>query len=210
MQLLSATPSPFARKVRIALAEKGIDFELVTEVPWNADASAPRYNPLGTVPVLIDGDGVYYDSTFIVQYLELAYPQPPLLPRDVAGVLAHRRLEVLGDGVCDAVVLTVIEGSRPPELRSAPWVARQRAKIDRTLAEMARLVDAPTAFACGEVFGLGDIALGCALGYLDCRLAELDWRTPNPSLAALFERLSARPSFQATVPAPQTLRDRVA
>ena len=124
-------------------------------------------------------------------------------------MLAHRRLEVLGDGVCDAVVLTVIEGSRPPELRGEPWVTRQRTKIERTLAEMERLVEAGAPFACGEVFGLGDVALGCALGYLDCRLAELDWRTPCPSLASLFERLSERPSFQATVPAPQTLRDRV-
>jgi len=210
MQLLSATPSPFARKVRIALAEKGIDFELVTEVPWNDDASAPRYNPLGTIPVLVDGDEVIYDSSFIVQYLELTRPRPPLLPRDVPGILAHRRLEVLGDGVCDAVVLTVIEGSRPPELQSEPWVARQRAKIERALAEMARRVDPAARFACGEFFGLGDIAVGCALGYLDCRAPELDWRTPHPVLDALFQRLGERASFSDTLPRPQTLRDRVA
>ena len=211
MRVLSATPSPFARKVRIALAEKGIAFELVTEVPWDSDATAPRYNPLGTVPVLILDDGTcYYDSTFIVQYLELTHPLPPLMPRDVPGLLAHRRLEVLCDGICDAVVLTVIEGSRPEALRSPVWVERQRRKVERALAELARLVDPSTEFACGDGFGLADIAVGCALGYLDVRLADIDWRHGHPQLTALFQRLGERESFASTAPSPQTLRDRVA
>lgn len=211
MRLLSATPSPFARKVRIVLAEKGIPFELVTEVPWNSDASVPRYNPLGTVPVLILDDGTcYYDSGFIVQYLELTCPEPALLPRDVPGILAHRRLEVLCDGICDAVVLTVIEGARPEALRSPIWVERQRGKIRRALDEVARLVSARAPFACGERFGLADVALGCALGYLDVRLPDEDWRRAHPHLAVHHQRLAERASFAATVPSPQTLRDRVA
>ncbi len=211
MKLLSATPSPFARKARIALAEKGIEFQLVTEVPWNRDASAPRYNPLGTIPVLILDDGTtVYDSGFIVQYLELTHPEPPLLPRDVPGILAHRRLEVLGDGICDAVVLIVIERNREAVLQSAPWIERQRAKIERAVAELARLVDPATPFACGDAFGLGDIAVGSALGYLDLRFPEFDWRTPHPHLVALAQRLGERESFKATRPSAQTLRDRVA
>ena len=118
LKLISATPSPFARKVRIALAEKGLPFELMTEVPWDCTTSTPKYNPLEKLPVLIleDGSSVY-ESSFILQYLELKYPQPPLLPADVDGVIAARRLEVLCDGICDAVVLSFFEKMRPAEGR---------------------------------------------------------------------------------------------
>lgn len=211
MRLLSATPSPYARKVRIALAEKGLPFELVTEVPWNRDASAPRYNPLGKIPVLILDDGqTVYESSFILQWLELKHPDPALLPRDADGILAARRLEVLADGVCDAVVLTVIEGTRAPERQSPEWIARQRRRIDAAVAEVARLIDAATPFANGAAFGLGDIAVGAMLGYLDLRFAQLDWRAAHPHLVALYDRLMQRPSFRDTQPAVQTLSDRVA
>ena len=110
MKLLSATPSPYARKVRIALHEKGIAFELVTEVPWNAGATAPRHNPLGKIPVLMLDDGeCFYESRFILEYLELRFPQPALYPRNVDQLLAAKRLEVLADGACDAVVLVFME-----------------------------------------------------------------------------------------------------
>ena len=79
MRLLSATPSPYARKVRSALPERQVSFELVTEVPRNAGASAPQYNPLGKIPVLILDDGeCYFESRFILEYLELRYPRPPI------------------------------------------------------------------------------------------------------------------------------------
>src|SRR5947208_17124292 len=89
MKLISATPSPYARKVRIALAEKGLPFELVTEVPWDSTTSTPKYNPLEKLPVLIleDGSSVY-ESSFILQYLEWKYPETPLLPVDVDGKIA--------------------------------------------------------------------------------------------------------------------------
>lgn len=210
MRLLSATPSPYARKVRIALIEKALPFELVTEVPWNDDASAPAHNPLGKVPVLIRDDGVaFYDSRFILEYLELTHPLPPLLPKDPDGILAHKRLEVLGDGLCDALVLILIERMREPGKRSAPWIDRQRRKIDGALAEMARLVRPDAPYACGDIFGLGDIAAGSALGYMDPRFPELDWRGRHPHLATLHARLSTRPSFAATVPVAQTMRDKV-
>src|SRR6476620_3296264 len=89
--LISATPSPYARKVRIALQEKGLPFELVTEVPWDSTTSTPKYNPLEKLPVLIleDGSSVY-ESSYILQYLELKYPETPLLPEDVDGRLEAR------------------------------------------------------------------------------------------------------------------------
>src|SRR6476469_5243054 len=127
LQLISASPSPYARKVRIALAEKGIPFELVTEVPWNADTQTPKYNPLEKLPILVMDDGSsIYESHFILEYLEMKYPTPPLLPRNDDDILAAKRLQVLGDGVCDALVLLFFERLRPPEHRSSSWMARQR------------------------------------------------------------------------------------
>ena len=211
MKLLSATPSPYARKVRIALAEKGLPFELVTEVPWNRGASAPQYNPLGKVPVLILDDGsTVYDSRLILEYLELKHPAPALLPADVDARLAAKRLEVLGDGVCDSVVLVTIEMLRPEGRRSEDWIARQRSKIDAGLAQIARLVPGDVPFAQGDRFGLGDIAVGTTLGYLSLRHPQTPWRTRHPHLGDLFERLHQRPSFDTTRPVAQTISDPVA
>jgi glutathione S-transferase len=209
LKLISATPSPYARKVRIALAEKGLPFELMTEVPWDRTTSTPKYNPLEKLPVLIleDGSSVY-ESSFILQYLELKYPQPPLLPGDVDGVIAARRLEVLCDGICDAVVLSFFEQMRSAEGRSQHWLDRQRRKIEGGVREMARLVGDRT-FAVGDAFGLGDIAVGTALGYLLVRFPEFDWRSQYPDLAAFSARIEARPSFANTVPVRQVISDKV-
>ncbi|MET0674550.1 MAG: glutathione S-transferase N-terminal domain-containing protein [Bradyrhizobium sp.] len=208
-KLISATPSPYARKVRIALAEKGLPFELLTEVPWDHTTATPKYNPLEKLPVLIleDGSSVY-ESSFILQYLELKYPETPLLPVDIDGKLAARRLEVLCDGVCDAVVLTFFERMRAEGTKSPEWLARQRRKIDGGVREMARLVGDNT-FAVGREFSLGDIAVGTALGYLAVRFPEFDWRSAYPNLAAFSARVEARPSFAATVPVPQKITDKV-
>jgi len=208
-KLISATPSPYARKVRIALAEKGLPFALLTEVPWDRTTSTPKYNPLEKLPVLILDDGSsVYESSFILQYLELKFPQTPMLPDDIDGKIAARRLEVLCDGICDAVVLTFFERMRPEYAKSPEWLARQRRKMDGGLREMARLVG-DRQFAVGDRFGLGDIAVGTVLGYLAVRFPELDWRSLHANLAVFNARIEQRPSFLATVPVPQRISDKV-
>ena len=208
LQLISATPSPYARKVRIALAEKGIAFELLTEVPWNDTTSTPKFNPLEKLPVLIFEDGSsVYESSYILQYLELKYPTPPMLPADVDGILAARKLEVLCDGVCDALVLTFFERMRG-EGASPEWTARQRRKIDGGVKEMARLVGKGD-WAVGNRFSLGDIAAGTVVGYMTVRFPELPWRTQYPDLAALSDRLEQRPSFKNSVPSAQKISDKI-
>ena len=206
-KLISATPSPYARKVRVALAEKMLPFELLTEVPWDHTTATPKYNPLEKLPVLIleDGSSVY-ESSFILQYLEWKFPKTPLLPADVDGKIAARRLEVLCDGVCDAVVLTFFERMR--DRQSVEWLTRQRRKINGGVREMARLVGTKT-FAVGDGFGLGDIAVGTALGYLAVRFPEFDWQSEYPDLAAFSKRMEARPSFASSVPVPQKILDKV-
>ncbi len=207
-KLISATPSPYARKVRIALCEKGLPFELVTEVPWDSTTSTPRHNPLEKLPVLLleDGSSVY-ESSYILQYLELMHPQVPLVPGDAEGWLAARKLEVLCDGVCDAVVLSLFEKMRPNG-GSPQWLARQRRKVEGGVAEMARIVGSRE-WAAGERFGLGDIAVGTALGYMYVRFQEMPLRTLHPNLARFSDRIELRQSFKETVPYAQTITDKV-
>lgn len=209
LRLISATPSPYARKVRIALAEKGIPFELVTEVPWNSTTATPKHNPLEKLPVLIFEDGSsVYESRYILEVIEAKWPTPPLVPADTWERLAARKVEVIADGICDALVLLFWERHRPAEQQSAEWIARQRRKVDgglRALAETAGDRD----WVVGDCFGLADIAAGTVLRYLDVRFPEHPWRSQYPNLVALSARLEARPSFAATVPVPQVISDKV-
>jgi glutathione S-transferase len=208
-RLLSATPSPYARKVRIALMEKGIPFELLTEVPWDSTTTTPRYNPLEKLPVLLCADGsCVYDSRFILEYLELKHPTPALLPPEPDGILAAKRLEVLCDGVCDALVLLFFERLRPEVSQSAEWTARQRRKVDGGLREIARLIG-DRRFAVGDSFGLGDIAAATVVGYMSVRWPQMNWRELYPNMATYSDAMESRPSFQTSRPVPQKISDQI-
>ena len=205
LRLVSATPSPFARKVRIALIEKGVPFKLVTDVPWNDDTVVGDFNPLEKLPILItERDGIVCDSTLIIDYLETAYPEPALLPRDPKLRLAAKSIEVLQNGICDAVVLTFFERQRAKEAQSTQWLARQRRKVERGTAALASQLAGRDYFV-GGAFTLADIAAVCALGYLDLRLPDFEWRPLHPGLAAWFDRISERESFRSTMPAANVI-----
>ena len=208
-KLISATPSPYARKVRIALMEKGIPFELITDVPWDSTTSTPKFNPLEKLPILICDDGsTVYESRFILEYLELKHPLPAMLPLDVDGILAAKRFEVLCDGICDALVLMFFERMRAPAAQSAEWMARQKRKVDGGLGELSRLLG-NRRYAVGDAFGLGDIAAATVVGYITVRWPELNWREPYPNLAAHSDLMEARASFQKSRPVPQKILDKV-
>ena len=205
MRLIIATPSPFARKARIALLEKGIAFETVIDNPWNPNAQAPDHNPLGKIPVLLtdDGGGVY-DSKVIIEYLEALYPGTPLLPRVPLARVAARQIEALADGVCDAIVLIVLERARPAGLQSRDWINRQVAKVQAGVAQAAQAL-AGNEFFIGGRFSVADIAVGCMLGYLDLRLPEFEWRAEQSGLIPFYERMMSRDSFKQTVPSAQPI-----
>lgn len=200
MKLLASHTSPYARKVRIAIAEKKIECDLVEEAPWAAGTSVPDYNPLGKVPVLVLDDGTaLYDSRVIVEYLDTVSPVSRLIPEPSRQRIAVKRWEALADGICDAAVAIVLETKRPAKQQNAESLGRQRQKIDRGLAEFANeLGDKP--WCCGDAYTLADIATGCALAYLDLRHPSIDWRGEYPSLVKLAEKLAKRQSFQDTVP----------
>jgi glutathione S-transferase len=209
LKLISATPSPYARKVRIALAEKDIPFELVTEVPWDSTTTTPKYNPLEKLPVLLLEDGgSVYESRLILEYLELKYPEPRLYPLDVDALIAAKQVEVICDGICDAYVLLFWERRRPEAHQSQPWIARQQRKIDGGLRALAELAGSRE-FVVGHRFGLADIAAGTVLRYLEVRFPDLPWRARHPDLASRSDRLEQRPSFQDSQPYPQSFMDEV-
>lgn len=200
MKLVIATPSPFARKARIALLEKNLPHELLVQNPWQTRIAQ---NPLGKVPALLLDDGrVIHDSSVILEYLETLGAAPALIPADPMLRVAHKQIEAIADGICDAVVLIVTERARPPAKQSELWIARQREKIPAALHALEAMLDKGDWFTAHGL-GLAEIATGCALGYLDLRYPELEWRAANPRLAALAERLGARASFAATLPQPQ-------
>ncbi len=203
MKVVIAKPSPFARKVRVALREKALACDEIVENPWAARTAVPGTNPLGKVPALILDDArVVYDSKVILEYLETLGRPPQLIPADPDLRIAHKQIEALADGISDAVVLVVLERSRPADLQSGDWIGRQVRKIEAGAAELARHLGA-SEWLTASGFGLADIAAGCALGYLDLRFPELDWRRRHPTLASYFARLDARPSFTATRPEAQ-------
>lgn len=200
MKLLASLTSPYARKVRITLAEKKIECELVQEAPWAADTTVPEYNPLGKVPVLVLDDGTaLYDSRVIVEYLDTVSPVSRLIPEPSRQRIAVRRWEALADGICDAAIAILQESKRPAPQQDPVTMTRQRQKIDRGLAEFANeLGDKP--WCAGDAYTLADIATGCALAYLDFRHPSIDWRGEFPSLLRLLDKLAKRQSFQDTVP----------
>lgn len=201
MKLIIAKPSPYARKARVALQEKGIAYEEIVNNPWLPEAIAGTHNPLGKVPILILDDGTtVFESSVIVEYLETLNREPQLLPKDGMSRVAVKQIEALADGICDAVVLLVLETRRAQQ--SQDWLARQRAKVVAGLDECERLLGKREHFV-GDALTVADIAVGCALGYLDIRLPEHDWRSGHPRLIAFAERINTRASFQHTVPEPQ-------
>lgn len=199
MKLVASLTSPYARKIRVALAEKSLPFELEVDIPWLADTRVPSYNPLGKVPALVADDGeLWFDSPVIAEYLD-TLAGPLLLPADRAAALPVRQAEALADGITDAAVAAFLEGMRPAERQDPAAIERQLGKIGRGLTALEARV-AQRKGCAGEALSIADIAIGCTLGYLDLRFAHLGWRAAHPQLAAWAAGLLARPSFTTTAP----------
>ena len=198
MQLLFSPTSPYVRKVRIVAWEKGLSPEitLVTASPFDHVGPVIAANPLGKLPALILDDGsALYDSPVICEYLDALGEGPRLLPAEGEARWEALRLQALADGVIDAAFSVVMELRRPESERSADWIGRWRTAISRAVLAAA---NRPTE---DGAWGLGEISLACALGYIDFRLPDLVWRPTAPALADWYYVQQARPSFTATVPA---------
>lgn len=203
MKLIGSLTSPYVCKVRIVLAEKKLDYQLVTEDVWSADTRIHESNPLGKVPCLImEGHEAVFDSRVIVEYLDTLSPVGKLIPNGGRERAEVKTWEALADGVMDAAILARLEATwagRTEAQRSQAWIDRQFGKIDNALRAMSQgLGDKP--HCAGVPMSLADIAVGCALGYLDFRFPQIDWRTPYPNLHKLFDKLMQRQSFADCMP----------
>src|SRR6202034_2540271 len=203
MILRSAPPSPFGRKVLIALSLLGFD-DVKIEATDTMDASSPlrQQNPLGKIPTLIAEDGEpYFDSRVILEYLDQRAGGGRIIPRDAARRLAALRLQALCDGILDASILTVYEGRwRASDKHEPKWLEHQAGKVARGLAVLEA---APPALDPSPGLPhVGHIALACALGYRDFRFGG-KWRGDHPQLVAWLDAFAARvPAFAATTVKP--------
>ena len=203
MKLIGAVTSPYVRKVRVVMAEKKLDYNFVSENVWAADTSIGDSNPLGKVPCLImEGGEALFDSRVIVEYLDTLSPVGKLIPSVGRERAEVKTWEALADGLLDAAILARLEATwdgRTKAQRSQEWIDRQLGKITAGLKSMSKgLADKP--FCAGIHLSLADIAVGCALGYLDFRFPQIAWRADHSNLAKLQEKLMLRPSFIDTIP----------
>jgi glutathione S-transferase len=201
LRLIGSLTSPYVRKVRIVMAEKRIDSQFDIEDVWSPDSKIQESNPLGKVPCLIMEDGgAVFDSRVIVEYLDTMTPVAKLIPATGRERVEVRTWEALADGLLDAAIAVRLEQTqRPPEQQSQKWVDRQMGKVDAALDAMANGLESKN-WCHNNAYSLADIAVGCALGYLDLRFPQIDWRGRHPGLAKLYAKLSARQSFVDTAP----------
>jgi len=202
MKLIGSLTSPYVRKVRVVMAEKKLDFQLDLEDVWGSDAML-KSNPLGKVPCLVlDGGEAVFDSRVIVEYLDTLSPVGKLIPPPGRERIEVRTWEALSDGVLDAAILARLEATwsgRSEGERSQAWIDRQMSRVLTSLKAMSQgLGDKP--WCSGNHFTLADVAVGCALGYLDFRFNHIDWRSDYPNLARLNDKLVLRQSFVDSLP----------
>ena len=197
MKLHYSPTSPFVRKVAVAAQEKGLS-DRIELVPTNPHAGGELKvnNPLEKVPCLVADDGTaLYDSFVICSHLDGLGAGAKLVPDKAEARMDVLRRHALADGIMEAAVLCVMEARRPEDKRWADATARQRAKIERAIDAL----EGETG-AMGNDVNLSTIAVGCALGYVDFRLSDLDWRKGHPKLAAWYEAFARRPSMMGSAP----------
>jgi len=200
MKLYYTQKSPYVRKALVVANEIGIEDKLEkvdcsTSTPVNPDAS--NANPLKKIPALELDDGtILFDSPVICEYLDTEFGNGSLFPSELSARWIALRFQALADGLLDAGVLIRYENTlRPESLRWDDWGSGQMAKIDGALADLE---------AHAELFGdrvdIGTISVACALGWLDFRYANKDWRANCPNISVWFSTFADRPSMKATQP----------
>lgn len=194
MKLYGSGRSPYFRKVRAVLAEKGVACEVINAAP--SDAAVRAINPLAKIPVLLRADGSgLYDSAVIVEYLDGLGGGPKLIPDAFEDRIEVRRWEALADGIMDAAVLIGREDRAPEaQRRGGEFREKHRAKIVSGLSAFDTALQGRE-HLWGEEVTLADIACACSVEYAERIVPDPGWRGRHPALAAHFARISARPSF---------------
>jgi len=202
MKLRYAGASPFVRKVMVFALETGLS-ERIERVPTSVSPVRPnedvaRENPLVKVPSLTTDDGlVLYDSPVICEYLDGQHDGPKLFPPSGTARWMALRQQALADGLMEAAILVRYEGLRPKEMQWQDWIDSQMRRVRGALAALELEVEA--GMLAGPLH-IGQLTVGCALGYLDFRFPNEQWARRHRRLAAWFEEFSKRRSMQLTVP----------
>lgn len=201
MRLFLSPTSPFAREVKVALVEKNLlgSTEQVHVDPWESPAELIKVNPLSQVPTLVLDDGqILTNSETILQWLEIAFPTPPLLPEKPADCARVLGTAALAQCVIESVVYTVIEKRKPSQQQSESMLSRRQAAIERALLELENRFDCSR-----DRFLMDGLHLACALAYVDLRLPDFDWRMRSPRLGHWYTWAAGRPSMQESAPPMQ-------
>lgn len=198
MKLRYSPTSPYVRKVSVVALETGLDnrIERIATNVWSPDTDVAAHNPLGKVPALItEGGETLFDSPVICEYLDSLHDGLKLFPPPGGARWTALRRQALGDGILDAGILMRLERGRPENEQSPSWIARQTAVVARGLDALE-----DEAEALGGPVTIGHIAIGCALGWVEYRFTDDDWRKRRPSLARWHETFARRRSMEETVP----------
>ena len=205
MKLIIAKPSPYARKVRVVLREKNIEFEEIIDVPWNRDTLTKNLNPLGKIPILIeDGGEPLFDSKVIVQYLDNRFPKPLFYPAAPTENISAKLVEAAADGVSDALVLIYLENVRQEKLRSSDWIDRQTTKIYQGVKYLSEYLGTKQFFVGGH-FTIADVSTFSCLEYVDLRFPKFNWKIEYPNLKNYWDIHKTRQSYLETQPKTQTI-----
>jgi glutathione S-transferase len=206
-RLINARPSPYGRKVAVALHEKQLPFEHVFDLPWADAVETRRHSPLEQLPILlVEGEEPIFDSSFILQWLELRHPSPALLPDSTDERIAALRLQTLGERLMEIAQALIFEQFRPQPSEQA--IERATRKLYSGVAHAEQLVAATQLPQPDGAIHLGQIALGTTLAVWEFVVAEgmsppmdaLVWRDRQPQLTKLIGVLEERSSFVATRP----------
>jgi len=195
LELYYSETSPYARKVRVMLLEKNVAFTGIDV--RRGERKAKDKNPLGKVPTLLVDDVPLYDSVVLTEYLDAAFPEPPLLPRGALERAQVRCWEALADGISDVLIPVVQDRKRPLELQDRAYAEVLVGKARASLEHLERAV-AQKRYLHGDALSLADIAVVSALGYANLRLPEL---LPGYVELERYHRAQLeRESLRATVP----------
>ena len=201
MKLRYSPTSPYVRKVMVVALETGLEGKLdkieTSVAPTKPNTDVAKVNPLMKVPALaLDNGETLFDSPVICEYLDSLHGGAKMFPPAGPARWTALRRQALADGILDAAVLNRYElAVRPEQYRWPDWTAGQMAKVKGALDALESEAD-----KLGATVDIGTITIGCALGYLDFRYADLGWRQDRPKLAKWYEGFAARPSMLATVP----------
>jgi glutathione S-transferase len=199
MKLYYSPTSPFVRKVNVFAREVGLDKEIewVKTNPWLAEDILTAENPLSKIPTLITDDGlVIYDSRVICEYLDTLHKGDKFHPENSEQRWPVLRLQALADGILESGILRFLEAKRLKEQQSIDWDTTQKASVERGLDYLESTVS-----DWRENLDIGVITVACALGWLDFRIPNEDWRTSRPQLKEWFVEFSKRESMLTTMPA---------